>query len=237
MQPVPAEATQIHTASEILDMTWTLEKTGGTLSLFTQTDRESSPKSSRTSTHIYYSGALFTLELEHFLMIRSLTNFSFLRRPEGIAWSEYQYHIEDLCVAEIEEHVGYPVPVAYKSDILPFVGYSFLDLNYKNGYHILPGDTGSNTYHTLIMGMEYGTSITRQLRAEAFAFSSLQPYGNLLSSTKSYYFGYGGSLVFDSAYLGTRLFFSFRRNRESDTDDSLSITKLHEVGLTFRISG
>jgi len=213
-------------------MSWALEKTSGTLTV--STNLTSNNKEQTTSASIEYSGALFILEIEHFITVKSLTNFSFLYHPAGIAWSEYIYNIEDLCAVEAEERICYPVPVAYHSTLLPFAGYSYLKLNYKPHYSILPDNAGHNVYQTFLFGLEYDMELNRTFRTESFVFTSPLGYRTHLANTNSRYLGYGSSFIFEFEYFGMRTFFSVRINREQgDSFDEYS-TQLFETGFTFR---
>lgn len=216
-------------------MDWTLEKTNGKLALFSDLQKTGEQNGKSTKVSIPYSGALFTLDLKRCLRIKSMTNFYFLNHPQGLPWSEYQYRIQDLCAVELEEQVGIPVPVAYKSTILPFAGYSYIKLDYKPDYNLIPGNEGHNVYHTLIAGLEYDIQVNRIFRTETYIQTALHSYNYPLAATNSHYIGFGNSFIFNFEYFGVRIYFSTRNNTEKSNIYSNYTTRFQEIGFTFRI--
>ena len=145
-------------------MEWGLEKTSGTLRIRNDVTEKNGTESSFTKA-INYTGALIELNINKILLIKSMTNFGMLYHPEGIAWSDIILNAKDIYAISTRETFGFPIPVAYKSTLYPYAGYSYLKLDYTDNYTFLPdGFNGHKVYHNYLFGVDQEVYVNKCFR-------------------------------------------------------------------------
>ena|GEM_PF-2967527 len=230
MQPL-----QIHTKSSLGDVAWVLEKTSGTLRVRNEISYEDGAKKEFYKA-LNYTGALISVEIDDYIIIRSLSNFGVLYHPEVVAWSDIEEKSENIYALFFQETAGVAIDWDYNKKLIPFVGYSYLKLDYTDHYSFLPsGFLGHKVYHNYLFGLEEDFIVNRWLKFSLKGIITPLAYYYPLNNSKALCTELGAESFLDFQDFGIHLYISNRRTREYGSAYKEYFSSISDFGFTFRL--
>ena len=219
-----------------MDMSWAIEKTAGTLSIINEIKGNSGEADRTFEKFMNYSGALIVVEINDFFLIKSLTNFGVLYHPQGLAWSDIMNKTNDIYSVSTQETIGIPIRIDYGITAYPFVGYSYLKLDYKNDYEFLPRNFyGHTIYHDFLFGVEHRFYLKKWFQMDIKGMFTPFSYYYPLQNIYSFCFEWGVDLFFEYEYFGLHLYVSRRNTLEKGDYYERYFSSIGDIGITFRI--